>query len=149
MIGKGGKKKYLNELIESKNLQNFIFLMGFRNDVEYLLPELDVFLLTSISEGLPLTIYEAFSSKIPVVATNAGGISEVITDGVTGYISKIKDSEKLSSDVIKILNNDKIKNEIVKNSYLLVKDRFDLNVMKKNYEKFYIDFYNSNFETKI
>jgi glycosyltransferase involved in cell wall biosynthesis len=101
------------------------------------LPEFDVFLLTSLTEGLPLTIYEAFAAKVPVVSTNAGGIAEVVQNEITGFISDLKDSESLSNNVLKIINNNKLSETITTNAYNLVKKNHDLNIMKENYYNFY------------
>lgn len=137
VIGKGDKKQELLDYIQSLELQNDIYLLGFRNNIKELLSEFDVFLLTSISEGLPLAIYEAFASKIPVVTTKAGGIPEVVKEGETGFIANIKDSEKLSNDVIQILENDRISKTITQNAFELVKTQFDLPILRANYYKLY------------
>jgi len=137
VIGDGDKKEDVIELINSKKLQNEIILMGYRNNIQELLPEFDVFLLTSISEGLPLTIYEALACKIPVVATKAGGIPEVITNGETGFISEIKNSDSLSDNVITLLEDEELAKKIKQNGFELVSKSFDLPIMKENYYKFY------------
>ncbi len=93
--------------------------------------------MTSISEGLPLTIYEAFASKIPVVTTNAGGIAEVVIEGETGFITELKDAKGLSEKVLKILLDSEISQKITSNAFELVKKNHDLEVMKKNYYEFY------------
>ena len=111
--------------------------MGFRNNIEELLPEFDIFLLTSLTEGLPLTIYEAFASKIPVVATNAGGIAEVIKNGITGYVTDLKDSKNLANGVLRILKDKELAEIIKNNAFELVSRNHDLNVMKQNYYSFY------------
>lgn len=137
LIGDGSLKNDLISYIKSVNLENDIFFTGYRNNVTDLLPEFDVFLITSITEGLPLTVYEAFACKVPVVATKAGGIHEVITNGETGFLAKIKDSEILSEQVLKILPHSELKEKIRTNAFNLVKKNHDLSVMKDNYYTFY------------
>ena len=137
VIGDGPLKEELLAYIKSEQLQDAIIFTGFKDNVMDLLPEFDVFLMTSISEGLPLTIYEAFASKIPVVTTNAGGIAEVVIEGETGFITELKDAKGLSEKVLKILLDSEISQKITSNAFELVKKNHDLEVMKKNYYEFY------------
>lgn len=137
IIGEGSQKNELEKYASENELQNDLIFMNFRNNVHELLPEFDVFLLTSLTEGLPLTIYEAFAAKVPVVSTNAGGIAEVVQNEITGFISDLKDSESLSNNVLKIINNNKLSETITTNAYNLVKKNHDLNIMKENYYNFY------------
>jgi glycosyltransferase involved in cell wall biosynthesis len=137
IIGDGPLKKELIDYAKSNDLEKDLFFAGFRENVEDLLPEFDVFLLTSITEGLPLTVYEAFACKIPVVATEAGGIPEVITNGNNGFLAALKDSGSLSESVLKILKDPILEEKIKTNSFKLVKKNHDLSVMQKNYFDFY------------
>jgi glycosyltransferase involved in cell wall biosynthesis len=135
-----GEGPLLNELIsytKSTDLENIIFFTGFRNDAVNLLPEFDVFLITSITEGLPLSVYEAFACRIPVVATKAGGIAEVIVNEKTGFVTEFRDSETLSNHVLEILNNADLREKIKTNAFDLVSNSHDLNVMRRNYYNFY------------
>ncbi|MCR4030220.1 MULTISPECIES: glycosyltransferase family 4 protein [Flavobacterium] len=136
VIGDGPLKKDLINYTITNGLENDLFFTGFRNTID-LLPEFDVFLSTSITEGLPLTIYEAFASKIPVVSTKAGGIPEVITDWETGFLASFKDSETLSERVITILEDSALQENLKANSFKLVKENHDLDIMKRNYYTFY------------
>lgn len=137
VIGDGSQRAELEKHVAIKNMEDHIIFMGFRNNIQELLPEFDIFLLTSLTEGLPLTIYEAFAAKIPVVATNAGGIAEVIENGKTGFVTNLKDTENLAKGVLKILNDKELAETIKMNAFELVSKNHDLNVMKKNYYSFY------------
>lgn len=137
VIGNGPLKEELEQYTKQLGLENDLFFTGFRNNVTSLLPELDIFLMTSITEGLPLTIYEAFASKIPVVSTDAGGIKEVLINEKSGLLTDIKDTEKLSYNVIRLLNDAGFREQIKENAYTIVKQSHDLAVMKKNYLAFY------------
>ncbi len=79
--------------------QNFIF-SGFRSDVPRLVAAMDVFILCTHREGLPLSILEAMAMGKPVLATAVDGIPEVIQDGVTGLLHGHKDSDKLAQDIL-------------------------------------------------
>lgn len=136
-IGAGEDKEELDTYTKELGLENDILFAGFRNNADELLPEFDVFLMTSISEGLPLTIYEAFASRIPVVSTDAGGIREVLVTGKTGILADIKDSDALAKGVLKIIKDHDFADMLRENAYQLVKNRHDLDVIKQNYIAFY------------
>lgn len=137
VAGNGVLMDDLMAYIKELGLQEDVFLLGFRSNAADLLPEFDVFLMSSITEGLPLTIYEAFAAQIPVVSTDAGGIREVLIHEKTGLMTRIKDSEALSDNVIRILKDDALKETIVKNAYKTVTDNHDLTTMKENYHNFF------------
>lgn len=137
LIGDGPLKKDLMTYAKSVHLEKDIFFTGYRNNVTDLLPEFDIFLTTSITEGLPLTVYEAFACKIPVVATKAGGIHEVVLNRETGFLTELKDSETLSEYVLEILTNTDLKENIKTNAFNLVNKNHHLSVMENNYYQFY------------
>lgn len=137
VIGTGVEKEGLEMHVKELGLENDVFFLGFRSNADELIPEFDVFLMTSITEGLPLTIYEAFASRIPVVSTDAGGIREVLIHEQTGLMTPIRDPEALSQNVLRILKDDTLKDTIVKNAYKTVSDNHDLKTMKENYLNFY------------
>lgn len=142
VIGEGPLKAELTKYAKDNNLENDLFFIGFRDNVSDLLPEFDVFLTTSLTEGLPLTIYEAFACKIPVVSTKAGGIPEVVTDKKTGFLASVKDSDTLADSVLKILQDVVLSNTIKTNAFKLVTQNHNLDIMKDSYYNFYQTLYN-------
>ena len=137
IVGRGPKKEILEQHIKENQLENDVILTGFRNDVLDILPEFDVLLMTSIEEGLPLSIYEAFAAKIPVVSTDAGGIKEVVRNGETGFVTPQKDAEALAKMCLEILQNLELKNKIVENAFKVVAEHHDLKNFEENYYHFY------------
>lgn len=137
LIGEGELEKELKDYVDSLNLGNKIHFLGFRNNVNELLPELDILLITSLTEGLPLIVYEAFASKVPIVSTKAGGIPEVIVDNETGFLAEVGDKNVLSSKVLTLLNNDDLKEKMIEKAFDLVSSNFDLKNLKENYYRFY------------
>jgi glycosyltransferase involved in cell wall biosynthesis len=80
-------------------------LLGLRTDVARLLRAADLFLLTSVSEGVPLTVIEAMAAGLPVVATRVGGVSEVVEDGATGLLAPPGDAAALAEKVLTLADN--------------------------------------------
>lgn len=137
IIGEGPLHNELIAYVKQQSLEKDVFFTGFRNDATNVLPEFDVFLITSITEGLPLSVYEAFACKVPVVATKAGGIPEVVTNGETGFLADFKDATTLASRVLELLNDSNLTEKIKNNAFELVTNNHDLKVMQTNYYNFY------------
>ncbi len=83
-------------------LGDSVRLLGYRNDVPYLLAASDVFILASAHEGLPVSIMEAMVSALPVVATAVGGVPEAVEDGVTGLLVPAHDPEALAHALVSV-----------------------------------------------
>ncbi len=115
IIGSGELEDDLKALAKQLNLDNVLFT-GFRNDVPHIFKDLDIFLMTSKTEGLGTTVLDAFANNIPVVATDAGGISEMVRNRTTGVLCEIGDSEALAKGVLEVSTNEVFKNLIVENA---------------------------------
>lgn len=117
IIGDGNLRDEIREYVESKKLHNHIIFTGFVTNLAETLHEIDIFLMTSKTEGLGTSILDAFASKVPVVATNAGGIPELVKHEETGLIAPVKDHEKLAENVNRILNEPELKERLIINAY--------------------------------
>lgn len=137
IAGDGELKSELQEYTKTKNLSEDILFLGFRTDIPEILAEADYLLMSSENEGLPLTIYEAFASKTPVITTNAGGIAEAVIQKETGFISPIKNAEKLADNFLLCTTNTKLTSTIIENAAEIVREKFSSDVMKKEYLKLY------------
>ncbi|MEM1145507.1 MAG: glycosyltransferase [Pseudomonadota bacterium] len=86
VVGDGPQGKALHGLVDELELQDSVFFLGAHSEVELLYREFDVFVLSSTSEGISLTLLEAMSCALPVVATRVGGNPEVVIDNATGLL---------------------------------------------------------------
>ncbi len=137
IIGTGELKDDLIRYADLKKVSSHLFFIGFRSDSRVLMKTFDLLLMSSQTEGIPLTIYEAFAEEIPVVTTNAGGISEVIINNETGFHTPVKDSQSLAKNALKVLNDKTLKCKLTDNALNLVHQKFTFEVMQKNYLHFY------------
>jgi len=116
IIGQGDEKQKIAEYIFEKGLQKSVLFTGFRTDIPDILPELDVFLITSETEGLGTSILDAHACGVPVVATRAGGIPEIVTDKKTGLLADVKDPDELAANVLSLLNDKKSGQALAENA---------------------------------
>ncbi|GAB5540174.1 MAG: glycosyltransferase [Salibacteraceae bacterium] len=112
-IGDGPSRKEIIAEIARQNMQNHIVLTGFRSDVKSVLLALDAFLITSETEGLGTSILDAQAAGIPIVATRAGGITEVVIHEKTGLLADVKDDKALAKHVLSILENKTLRDRVV------------------------------------
>lgn len=113
IAGSGPDERIIRQLIRSKGLDQRVFLLGFRNDVPEVMKSLDVFLITSKTEGLGTIVLEAFAAGVPVVATAAGGIPELVENEVTGLLSSVGDVHSISENVMRVLQNTTVRNAMI------------------------------------
>ena len=86
IVGDGAERQALEGQAKRLGLEDRVVFFGSRSDVPALLNDFDVFVLASRHEGLPLTILEAMSSGLPVVATDVGSVGETVENGVNGFL---------------------------------------------------------------
>ncbi|MHA1335558.1 MAG: glycosyltransferase [Promethearchaeota archaeon] len=133
IVGDGQHKNFLNNLINRKNLSESIKLLGFRNDIPQLLNLADCFILCSKSEGLSVSILEAMASGLPIIATNVGGNSELVKDGINGYLIEPNNSHILANKIMDLINDyDKLK-KFGRASLYFVKKNYSLDRMVERY----------------
>ena len=84
-------------------------VIGEKSDVAGWLTQMDIFLLTSASEGLPNAVIEAQGFGVPVVSTNVGGVAEIVMQGVTGELLKDEDTENIVEIILSLVENNKYK----------------------------------------
>ena len=98
--------------MEQKRLSEKIILAGFRPDVPEILPEIDLLLFTSKTEGLGTSLLDAMACGVPVVATHAGGIPEIVEDEVSGLLAPVSDAESLARQVRRLLEEPGLKQRL-------------------------------------
>lgn len=113
LVGDGELRGDLQEMVAQFDLASCVRFLGARNDVSRLLPAADVFLLSSLAEGIPLTLVEAMLSGVPSVATRVGGVPEVIEDGRHGLLADAGDAVGLADCLRRLLDDPPLRKRIV------------------------------------
>lgn len=122
IAGQGPEEKRIQKMIRSLRLEANVHMLGFRNDIVEVMKSLDLFLITSKTEGLGTIVLEAFAAGVPVVATRAGGIPEMVEDTVTGLLAEPGDIESLKNSTLRVLTDPLLKNTFVQNALARVQD---------------------------
>lgn len=105
IIGTGPMEQEIKAYVKEQQMEDYVLFTGFLNNLSEVLFNLDVFLITSKTEGLGTSILDAHACHIPVVGTDAGGIGEIVIDGKTGSLCKIGDYESLAKKVLERLHD--------------------------------------------
>jgi len=140
IAGKGYMDGFIKVLIKSLNLEGNVTMLGFIPDEK--LPELyassSLFVMPSLyCESFGVTLLEAMASGRPVVASNVGGIPEVVKDGVTGLLFKRGDAEDLADKIIKVLSDRSLAQSLASNAKEIVKERYSWPVIADKMEDLY------------
>jgi colanic acid/amylovoran biosynthesis glycosyltransferase len=107
IVGDGPKKDELLFMVKSMRLEDVIELPGHlpRDDIRRILQGADVFLLTSLAEGVSNSVLEAMAMEVPVVATDVGGMSELVRDGIDGYLVPPCDDKAMAERLERLFND--------------------------------------------
>lgn len=136
IVGEGPLKNILMDLTHKLNLQDNVRFTGFRTDVSQILSVLDVFVISSYLEGLCTSILDAQSYGVPVVATNTGGIPEIIYNGINGLLVPPRNPQALAEAIIRLLKNKALASQLADKAQETVKN-FDKEIMIEKTEQFY------------
>ncbi|MEW6498845.1 MAG: glycosyltransferase, partial [Cyanobacteriota bacterium] len=124
-------KVKIKELIETGKVKDSIIFTGYRRDIPELLSVMDVFVLPSWREGMPMTIIEAMASGKPVVATRIRGSREEVVDGETGILIPVRDSNNLTEAIVKILSDSKLARTMGENGRKRATELYSRNITIK------------------
>lgn len=135
IIGDGQEREKLKQLIEEKDLEKKVFLLGKIPEASRLMSGFDIFLLPSLKEGFPWSLLEAMAAKLPVIATKVGAIPEIIEDGKNGMLVEPARPEQLAGKIQDLINNNRLRQEIGIQAHQTVLFKFELDKMVKQIEK--------------
>lgn len=137
VAGAGEQLGFLEKEATTLGIAENVRFLGFRDDVPSILETVDVFVLPSLSEGLPLAMLEALALQKPVVATNVGGIPEVIEEGAIGYLVPPKNSEALADKILHLLRHPEVATNMGKAGRRRIEESFSVEKMINEYQALY------------
>ncbi len=128
-VGQGKLKDQLIQKIKDNDLSEHFRIVGFQEDLPEILALIDIFVLPSVFEGFPFSILEAMAARKPVIATNVGGVPEIITNNVNGILVEPKDPDALSRAMILLAKDKEKRDHFAGSGYQTIIENFSLEKM--------------------
>ncbi len=125
MIGDGPDRSKAEAYCRDRRLRDRVFFLGNVPNLEEVVGASDLFLLPSEAESFGMAALEAMASEVPVIATQAGGLTEVVEDGVTGYLLPVGDIDAMAARAIEILSNNELRLRMGKAGRAAAIEKFD------------------------
>lgn len=137
IAGEGPLAGELQGLAEKLKINNNLSFVGFRKDLSEFLSQLDLFVMPSLWEGMPIALINAAACEIPIIATSVGGIPEFIKDNINGHLVTSGDPEALSQKIILALKQLNKAREMAKVARQDALNRYSIRRMIHNHEELY------------
>ncbi len=137
LFGDGPLHSALSRQIAAANLAERFVLAGFRGDLGKFLPHLDLMVLSSYTEGLPVVLLEALAAGVPVVSTAVGGAPEVVEEGRSGYLVPPGDPQALARRILDMLGADSVRRAMGAHGRRRVQEHFTLAAQSIAYQRLF------------
>jgi N-acetyl-alpha-D-glucosaminyl L-malate synthase BshA len=137
MVGDGSERSLCQHRARCLGIEKFCSFVGKQPNIADYLSASDVLLLPSEQESFGLAALEAMACEVPVIATNVGGIPEVVTDNETGFLSAVGDVEKMSEDAARLLNDEDMRHEFGSRARESALSRYRTDLVIPKYIEFY------------
>ncbi|MBI4811863.1 glycosyltransferase family 4 protein [Candidatus Falkowbacteria bacterium] len=139
VIGEGEERKNLERLIKQNGLENNFMLAGKIANAAELLKAFDIYVCSSLKEGLPYTIIEAMLAGLPIVATNVGGNPDLIKDAETGLLVEPQNPEQIAEKIKKLIDNPDLREKLGISAQNRAQKEFSLKQMVEKIKDVYLD----------
>lgn len=137
MVGDGEERRNIERLINELQLESDVILTGYKESASSFIDAMDLFLLSSLSEGTSVTLLEAMALQTPCVVTDAGGNSEIILHGEVGLVAPNNDIEEFSQAISVIINDPSLLQKMEEKCLPHFNTHFHANIMNKQYTAIY------------
>jgi glycosyltransferase involved in cell wall biosynthesis len=137
LVGQGPLESDIRAQARAQDLQDNVVFAGFRTDAPRIIAASDVFVLPSLYEGLPIAMLEAMALGRPVVASRVGGVPQVISDGIDGFLVDPLEPGQLAEKVLAVLSNPELQQSISTNAVKKVREHFSVERMVASIEALY------------
>lgn len=129
IFGEGELRDHLEHLVHEHHLEKHVLLPGFRTDILGCIKGLDLFVMSSVTEGLGTSLLDAMACARPIIATQTGGIPEVVEDGVTGLLVPPRDAAALAGAMEALLTDEPRREQLAAAGFERVRQRFTVERM--------------------
>lgn len=129
IFGEGELRAHLEHLVRESHLEKHVLLPGFRDDVVGCIKGFDLFVMSSVTEGLGTSVLDAMACRKAVVGTRAGGIPEIVDNETTGLLVDPRDANELAAAIVRLLTDDPLRQRMAAAGYARVRERFTVERM--------------------
>ncbi|NLP12763.1 glycosyltransferase [bacterium] len=133
LLGDGLEKEPLQQACQELGLQDRVHFLGHRADVPALLHQLDLFILPSLSEGIPMALLEAMAAAVPVLSTMVGGIPDILDHGQAGVLVPPGDAPALAAALLELIHDRTLREALAQRGHLRVETAFSRTSMCQRY----------------
>ena len=137
VIGDGDQEDHLKRYVDAHGMGGRVFFLGYQEDVRPYYRLMDIFILPSLTEGIPLVLLEALYYSVPVIASDVGGVGELIRDGSTGLLLPARDVDALAKKVVYLLGNRHYAQKLAKNGHDMVMTDYNADAWIRKIENIY------------
>lgn len=138
IAGTGDQEGVLKKEAGELGLGRSAFFLGPRTDIPELLKLFELFVLPSVSEGLPMVLLEAMAAGCPIIATTAGGIGAAVRHGENGSLVEPANTAALAEEIIKLLRDGYLRERYAGRGRRIFEEKFSANIMAAQYERLYL-----------
>ncbi len=138
LVGSGLLETELREKAAALGIDNHVCFLGERSDIPEVMPLFDVYVISSVREGLPMALLEALAASRAVVATRVGGIPNVIDHEETGILVPPASPDDLARGILRLLSSDELRHRHGVQGHKVFEERFHARVMAQRYEQLYL-----------
>lgn len=141
IFGEGPLRKVCEDYSNANGLSNKVYFMGFKTNIYDYMNKLELLVMPSLYEGLPYTVLEAMNMKVPIIASEVGGLKEVINNNYDGILVPIGNELAIANAIEQIYNDQRLRNTFAQNAYKKICSKFSASYMGERY----IDLYSELF----
>jgi sugar transferase (PEP-CTERM/EpsH1 system associated) len=146
VVGDGERKVEIQNYVNEQRLKHRVIFTGLRHDVPRLLGAMDLFALSSLSEGIPITVLEAMCASLPIVATKVGALPELVEEGVTGFLVEPRNIVDLAERLSRFYQKRELARDFGMAGRRKVEREFRLEKMLERYADLYLSVLKTGFD---
>lgn len=137
IVGKGDYLEEMNNDLTPLINQNKVFFLGYRNDVGSILPECDIFILPTLHETLSIALLEASNASLPLIASNTGGVPEIVEHGINGILVTPGSAADIKNAIFELYSNKSLRHTYGENAKIKVQEKFSQREIESKIDSVY------------
>jgi glycosyltransferase involved in cell wall biosynthesis len=144
IVGEGPEKDNLMGLVREYGISDIVVFPGYMDNACKILKYFDIFVISSLTEGMPITLLEAMRAGMPIVATAVGGIPEALEGGKYGILVPPGNERVLAKNIVELYENNLLREELSRKTKIRFQEEFTVEKMEETYRAVYMDVINNN-----